>query len=144
MNHWFADEHTGSRWRIQEQPRTELSIGFREGPAFGRRYEIFCGPIKIGAMEISASYPYTVGNKNIRASIELMWVRLLSWDTLTNFLGAVATHINSAGDSNNAIRIQSAMARSLWDSLKIENQDFGLNWGELEMTLEGRGDFYFL
>jgi hypothetical protein len=143
MNWWFADEHTRSRWRIQELPKTELSIGFYDSPAFGRRYEIFRGPTKLGAMEISASYPYKVGNKNIQASIELMWVRLLSWDTLTDFLGSVSTHINTAGDSDNFIRIQSAMARSLWDSLRISDQDLGLNWGELEMTLEGSADFYF-
>ena len=141
INWWFTDD--GSRWRIQERSKTELNIGFYDSPTFGRGYEVFCGPIKLGTMEISASYPYTADEKNIRLSIELMWVRLLSWDALMDLLGSVATHINSAGDSSNVMRIQSAIARSLWDSLRIEDEDLGLNWGDLEVTLVSRAEFYF-
>ena len=143
MNWWFSDEHSGSRWRVQELSTTELNIGFYDSPSFGRTYEVFLGPIKLGRMEISASYPYSHDEKKIRLSIELMWVRLLYWDTLTDFLGSAATHVNSTGDFNNVTRIQSAMTRSLWDSLRIEDEDLGLNWGDLEITLEGSASFYF-
>ena len=143
VNCWFADTHSGSRWRIQEQPKTELNIGFYDSPAFGRGYEVFCGPIKLGTMEISAAYPYKADARNVRLSMQLMWVRLLSWDALMDLLGSVATHINSPGDHNNVMRIQSAMARSLWDSLRIEDEDLGFNWGDLEITLEGTAAFYF-
>jgi hypothetical protein len=142
MNWWLADQHVGSRWRIQELPKTELSIDFRDSPEFGRTYEIFCGPIKLGCMEISASSRYE-RTKKVQASIELEWVRLLSWDNLTSFLSAVATHVNSADDFNNFANIQGSMSRCLWDSLVVRDQDLGLDWGSLEVTLQGMADFYF-
>jgi len=141
LNRWFIDNV--SRWRVQELPVTELSIGFHDIPSFGRRYEVFSGPIKLGLLEISASYPYDINQKNVCACVELMWARLLRWDVLMDLLGSVAVHINSPNTSS-VDRIQSAMIRSLWDSLHIADQDSGLDWGNLAITLQGTAAFYFI
>lgn len=79
----------------------------------------------------------------IGSAVRRSGVRLLSWDTLMDFLSAVASHVSSGGDVSNVARIQSAMGRALWDSLIVGHQDLGSDWGELELTLEGRADFYF-
>ena len=43
VNWWLADEHVGSRWRLQELPETELRLHgvFDYGPTFGRSYAVF-------------------------------------------------------------------------------------------------------
>lgn len=112
---------------MQEQPKTELTIGVYDSPAFGRRYDVFCGPTKLGILEIQASYPYTAEKPNVRASTSLMWVRLLSWDTVMKFLSCIALHIDDVGDLGNSARIQGAMNRSLWNSLIVHDEDLGLD-----------------
>jgi hypothetical protein len=144
LNWWLSDKHTGSRWRVQEQAQTELTIGAYDSPIFGRRYDVFCGPTKLGILEVAAMYPYTAQKPNIRASINLTWIRLLSWDTVMDFLGSVAAHVDDDVDSHgNSLRIQNAMNRCLWDSLVIHYEDFGLDWGDLDVTLQGSARFYF-
>lgn len=143
VNWWLSDEHSWSRWRIQEIADTELRHGFRDSPSFGRTFEIYCGPTKLGTLEISASYSYDLDKNEIRASIELVWVRLLSWDTVVDFLHAIAIHIDSSNSFDSGLRIQAAMSRCLWDSFIIHDEDLGLEWGELTLTLQGFAKFYF-
>jgi hypothetical protein len=121
-----------------------LKIGDYDSPNYGRRYEVFCGPRKLGTLEIKAAYKYET-EKIVRASIKLIWVRLLSFEILAGFLRAIATHIDSEKNNGeeNRTRIHSAITRSLWNSLNISDDDSDLDWGELEATLEGNADFYF-
>lgn len=140
LNWWFADDYSDSRWRIQELSTTELMLGFHEDPSFGRRYEAFCGPTKLGLIEISGIY---TDEREVLATVELRWIRLLNWDTVVSFLDSLALHIDQRGSSENKARIQSAMNRSLWDSLMITDGDEGLDWGTLDVTLIGSADFYF-
>jgi hypothetical protein len=143
VNWWFAEDYNQSRWRLQELKDTELKIGNYDSPSYGRRYEVFCGPTKLGTLEIRAAYKYNVSETNVNASIELQWVRLLGFDTLAEFLGGVATHIDSSEESGK--RIHAEITRSLWNSLDITPDDYDglLDWGELEITLTGNAQFYF-
>jgi len=143
LNAWLANKFTGSNWRVQELPKTTLTLdAIDDQPTFGRRYEVFCGPNKLGRLEITASYPYDTEARQVRASIKLDWVRLLSWDTVMDFLQAVSVHISSDGDQSNAHLLNAAMSRSLWNSLQVHSEDLGLDWGDLEVTVRGRADHY--
>lgn len=143
VNWWLSDERAGSSWRLQEMADTELRLSNSDSPEFGRRYEIYRGPIKSGVLEISANLlRYHDGKKGIWATIELQWVRLLSYEAVTDILSAIATHVDSSVESSH--RIHGAMTRALWDSLSID--DDGLNesnWGTLEVSFEGEAEFYF-
>lgn len=142
VNWCFEDRYSSSRWRLQELKDTALQIGRDDSPSYGRRYEVFCGPTKLGTLEIKPSYDYATTN-NVRASIDLNWVRLLSWDTLVTFLSGVAWHIDSRDTrEENWGRIHSAITRSLWNSLNINDDDYDGDWGTLEVSLTGNADFY--
>jgi hypothetical protein len=135
-----------SRWRLQELAETELksaALVLEDYPRFGRKYQIFCGPEPLGGLEITNSHTYTNDEKNVHAAIELEYVRLLQWETVVEFLNSCASYISDAGDVTNTMNIQVAMNRSLWDSLGIADEDFGLNWGSLEVSLLGSAPYYF-
>ena len=75
-----------------------------------------------------------------------MWVRLLSWETVVDILGTIESHIcDRDQNSKEEHRIGAALNRALWNSLTISGYDFGgaVDWGELEVTLQGRAPFYF-
>jgi hypothetical protein len=146
VNWWLADEHLGSRWRLQELADTHLQIGFRDSPAFGRRYELYFGPQKLGTLEVTAGYHPRFA-RTYNATIELMWVRLLPWEAVTTILRTIADHIcdnDKASHDAASIAINGAMTVALWDSLEITGYDFGgaTDWGNLELTLSGPAPFY--
>jgi len=144
VNWCFDDKHSSSRWRLQELKDTELQIGRDGSPSYGRRYEVFCGPTKLGTLEIEPSYDYDT-TKNVRASIELKWLRLLSFDTLVTFLSGIAWHIDSRDiREENWGRIHSAITRSLWDSLNISDDGYDGDLGHAgeEISLTGNANFY--
>jgi hypothetical protein len=134
-----------SRWRLQELAKTELvgALALEDMPSYGRRYQIFCGPQRLGVLEIRNSYPYTAEEKKVHASIELEWVRLLPWDTVVQFLHCCADYISDAGDVRNSTSIQAAMNRCLWEGLRISDEDYELNCGTLEVSLFGSAPYYF-
>jgi hypothetical protein len=147
VNWWLADEHVGSRWRLQELATTELTLGSGDDPEFGRRYEVYCGPKKLGTLEVAANWDYHE-KRNVRALIGLQWVRLLQWETLSDFLGAIAIHICDGDQSSQSLAqgtINTALAAALWNSQIISSEDFGeaVDWGNLEVTFRGNAPFYF-
>jgi hypothetical protein len=147
VNWWLADANFGSRWRLQELSDTGLKIGFMDSPVFGRRYAVFCGSIKLGTMEVQAGSDYARENTTVLATIQLMWVRLLEYDSLMAFFEAILLHIADDAKSEDAARrsIHQALTQSLWDSLVIrdDNLDGEIDWGNLEVTLQGRASWYF-
>lgn len=147
VNWWLADEHEGSRWRLQELSDTHLMIEFRDYPAFGRRYQLYYGPVKLGILEVTAAH-HPRSARKYRATIELEMVRLLPYEAVTGFLGEIAEHICDNDDlSRNATSnaIHAAMSVALWNSLEITGYDFGgaVDWGRLQVNLHGSAAFYF-
>jgi hypothetical protein len=143
VNSVLADEN--SRWRLQELAKTALvgPLALEDMPSYGRRYQIFCGPQRLGVLEITNSYPYTADEKKVHASIRLEWVRLLDWETVVKFLDWCAAFIGDAGDVTNRTSIRTAMNRCLWDSLSISDED-NEGWRTtLEVKLFGRATYYF-
>jgi hypothetical protein len=142
LNRWFGDEYTASRWRVQERSNAELHIDYFDYPLFGRSYEVFYGATKLGILEVRASQFYQK-DRVVIASIEIEWVRLLPWATVAEFPHVVAMYVRSPNNDDSTARIQTALNRALWDSLVVHDQDLGLDWGQLELSLEGNAEFYF-
>jgi hypothetical protein len=149
VNWWLGDEDVGSPWRLQELPNTELSIGFRDTPSFGRRYDIFYNQVRLGTLEIYPGYPYSAEQQTVYTAIELEWVRLLDFDTLRGFLENIASHVcnndtRSKEYLETRVYIDRALSRVLWQNQRITQFDFdGQGYGELELLLEGSPVRYF-
>ena len=83
--------------------------------------------------------------------IELHWVRLLSYDTIADFLSAIASYTcdskpNDGKYTNPHQAIVGALTKALWENQQItEFADLdGQGWGDLECTFVGLAtDWYF-
>lgn len=149
VNSWLADEYVNSRWRLQELPKTELSLGFRDSPEFGRCYKIFYNQTHLGELEISPAYKYTTEAPQVFTSIEIRWVRFLSYSDIRDFLAAIAMHVtdprpNSAEAVDVRQNINSALTETLWDlhrTSKYPEFD-GQDWGEIALSFHGSAEYY--
>jgi hypothetical protein len=153
VNWWLSDEDFGSRWRLQELPGGDvrLNVSFSDGPILGRCYEIFHNQVRLGRLEIRPGYKYDAATPKVITEIELDMVRLLTFDNITEFLGAIAMHVckkhpedGEYFDANQAIL--GALTKALWESQTItEYRDLDApDWGELELHLQGNAsDWYF-
>jgi hypothetical protein len=146
VNWWLADEHIESRWRLQELPDGDLSlnVNFSDGPTLGRCYDIFHNQVRTGRLEIMPGYPYTAESRTVMTDIEVESVRLLSFDSITEFLGAIAMHVcdskNKTDETSDVHQaITTALTKALWKNQQItEFEDLdGQDWGELELHLQG-------
>lgn len=150
VNWWLADEHFGSRWRLQERPDGDvrLNVDFSDGPRLGRCYDVFYNQVCLGRLEIRPGYDY-LETPRLITEIELNSVRLLHFDTITDFLGAVAMHTCDGKDkdsSNVGQAITIAATKALWQNQQITEFDDldGQDWGDLELHLNGAvPDWYF-
>src|SRR5262249_30438907 len=97
-----------------------------------------------GRLEIRPRHPYNDATPEVITEIELRWVRLLSYDTIDDFLGAIAgfvcdrnTKDGKYTDPNQAI--VGALTKALWGTQEItEFGDLdGQGWGELQCTFVG-------
>jgi hypothetical protein len=149
VNRWLAEDYFGGTpWRLQELPDTELKLGYREGPDFGRRYAIFYNQVSLGTLEVSPGYRYSTEKPVVRSHVELDWVRLIAFDTIRGFLDVIALH---ACDANavtaeyveTRVCIDRALTRALWQTQHIMQSDLdGTDYGELELRLEGSAAWY--
>jgi hypothetical protein len=152
VNWWLADEHVGSRWRLQELPDDDLRLNVpNDGPTVGRCYDIFHNQARLGRLEIRPGYEYNAATPKVLAEIELECVRLLSFDNIAGVLGDIAMHVckkhpedGEYFDANQAI--VGVLTKALWESQTItEYRDLDApDWGELELHLQGNAsDWYF-
>jgi hypothetical protein len=149
VNRWLAEDYFGGTlWRLQELPQTELQLGYRERPDFGRRYAIFHNQVKLGTLEVSPSFHYSTEKPVVRSHVELDWVRLIGFDTIREFLDVIALHVSDA-DPHTAeyietrVCIDRALTRALWQAQHIMQSDLdGTDHGELELCLEGSAAWY--
>ena len=151
VNLWLADEFEDFSCRLQELPDTELRLGgISDMPHFGRRYAIFHNQVRVGTLEVSPGFPYGVENRNVRATIELNWVRLLAFDAVVGFLADIAKHVSDP-DPNSEEYLQTdlgiiyALTRVMWQTQQIS--EFGMDgedWGDLELQINGSASWYFV
>lgn len=121
-----------------------LNVEFSGGPSLGRCYAIFHNQVQLGKLEISPGYPYSAETPNVFTEIELESVRLLSFENITDFLGAIAMHVCNSkqkSDENSDLHqaIADAVMKALWQTQQITeyaNLD-GQDWGDLELHLRG-------
>jgi hypothetical protein len=69
VNRWLAECYFGGStpWRLQELPDTELKLGYRERPDYGRRYAIFYNQVSLGTLEVSSGYRYSTEKPVVRS-----------------------------------------------------------------------------
>lgn len=123
LNRWFSERDGQCPWRLQELPETELKLSFYDSPSFGRRYEVYHNRVRLGEMEVAPAYQYAPDNPIIYADIELDWVRLLSFDQITDLLHGIAYHLCSDSIQDATSRIHVALTKLLWNDLKITGTD---------------------
>jgi hypothetical protein len=136
---------------LQELPETELKLGYREHPDFGRRYAIFYNQVSLGTLEVSPGSPgYRYGTEKpvVCSHIELDWVRLIGFDTIRGFLEVIALHVcnaevDTAEYAATRVYIDRALTKVLWQTQYIMQSDLdGTDYGELELCLEGSAAWY--
>jgi hypothetical protein len=135
----------GGPWRLQELPDTHLKLRFSDSPSFGRSYAIFYNQVRLGALEISPGFRDSTQHPTVRTEVELEWVRLLAYDTISGFLDHIASQVCNPDPSTREYfqaraGIHSALTSALWNAQIIhqfntdeENFDFG------ELTLQFNG-----
>jgi hypothetical protein len=147
VNWWFATPDIGGPWRLQELADTELRLGFHDSPTYGRRYDIYHNQVRAGSLELRASYL----DGEVIANIRIEWPRLLTATTIRDLLGIIALHIcNPAPTSEGYRQAQAAITSCLTDTLwqtqhisRYDRHDDSPDYGELDLRLEGAGEFYF-
>jgi hypothetical protein len=147
VNWWLADRDHEGPWRLQELPDTELKLVFSDMPDFGRRYDIFHQQVRIGTLEVSPNPRYSFENPVVRGQIEIDWVRLLSFATLTTCLHAIALHIcdpdpNSREYVQASSAVTGALLHALWDAYEIDDFNLEPGFGKLELHLNGSALWY--
>src|SRR5262249_51127525 len=97
INSVLADPHGPTPWRLQELPKSELTLGglgLSDRPSWGRRYAVFHNQIRLAEIEVAPAYQYTTETPHVRVYIGLDWVRLLGFGTIRNFLTEIAMFIS--------------------------------------------------
>jgi hypothetical protein len=154
VNWWLADPHVGGPWRLQELPEMELMLSYSDMPDFGRRYAIFHNQVRLGELEISSGRHYDAENPVVRTNIQMNWVRLLSFATLSGFLYSIAEHVCGPDQTANETdpiaqgarsSIDAALTRVLWHTQQIDEFDISdADYGTLELQFNGFAtDWYF-
>ena len=141
VNSWLGDEHVGSRWRLQERPDGDLSLArtFEDGPTLGRCYDIFYNQVRLGRLEIEPGVHYSAENPKLLTSIEIDWVRLLSFEAVVSFLAYIADHVcKDGGERMQASQsIHFALTKVLWKTQRFEEHNPDEDWGKLKLRLNG-------
>jgi hypothetical protein len=141
-------------FRLQELGDTAITGSLREGPAYGRRYDIYYNQCKIGRLQICAGLDrhFDPQNKSVEAEIVLDPPTMLPYSDVYGFLQHVASLVTSAGrpkypfeTAENATeyvhalsKIRDAIIELLWNMQRDEN------WlPELTIELSGTPDHYY-
>ena len=140
VNRWFA---AYSPWRLKQLPDDDvrLNVDFSSGPIFGRCYAIFHNQVELGRLEIQPQLPtYDTATPEVITEIELHSVRLLSYDTIADFLSVIAMYVCDSNPkdgksyTNPNEAIVGALTKALWETQRIT--EFA-DWGELSLRFNG-------
>jgi hypothetical protein len=152
VNEWLVDPYligpTGSPWRLQDLPKTDLlNLGGRDGPTYGRCYAVFHNQIRLGEIEIRPDSEYSADNPCVTVHIELDWVRLLAAGTIRGFLIDIATHISEYRPGTVQYlqtnqQIDLALTAVLWETQEISEYGLEPGYGQIGMELRGLAGFY--
>jgi hypothetical protein len=150
VNWWLADEYVGSRWRLQELPKTELTLHevFDYGPTFGRSYAVFYNQVQIGELEVEP-HQYSAERPRVLTRIHLDYARLLPFHTIRDFFDAIAMHTCYYGSQGKEYlaaqqEINRAMTEALWQSNQVDVYDIRAHdSGEINLQLDGIASWYF-
>jgi hypothetical protein len=155
VNSWLAGKYVESCWRLQDLPdwTVLLNVDHSYGPAIGRCFEIFHNQVKLGRLEIQARYNYSPETPHVITEVHLHSVRLLSFESITEFLRIIAMFVCDQkaqyedGDfcSNVNQAISTALTEALWQTQEISEFDDldGQDWGELSLHLDGQASSYY-
>lgn len=142
--------------RLQELRDTSIS-GSRadEGPAYGRRYDIYYNRCKIGLLEICASldrvFDPAVKSVDVEITINAVPPTVLPYSDVYGFLSTVASLVTSRSKPKYAhlpngeteyddalSSIRTAMAELMWNTRSEADA-----WTELSIRLSGTPDHYY-
>lgn len=148
INWWLAEDPSGSPWRLQELPDTELKLGPWYEPAFGRRYAIFYNQVNLGTLEVYALTDYCKDAPTVSSELEMELVRLLPFNAIRAFLTGIALHVacnDQLGKdySQSCSAIDQALLAAVWQAQRISPYDLDPDYGELELQLTGSAVWYF-
>lgn len=121
VNWSLSSEHEPTPWRLQQRADTKALHHFTDHPILARRYDVFHNQALMGQLELSAGYPYEPPERTVRASVELMFTRLLALDDVRRFLGTIAEHVCSVDRHAPATiqayqAIQHSLLSVVWES----------------------------
>lgn len=149
VNWWLGEEYNARPWRLQELPEVDLSLhgDFRYGPRYGRSYAIFHNQERLGTLEISPGTQYSAETPRVITRIQLEFVRVLSFDTIRNFLTDIADHTRDLDDTKERFQAEQAIDRALtevlWRMSHVSRfPRFGEDYGELNLRLDGTATWY--
>jgi hypothetical protein len=151
VNWWLADEHTASRFRLQDLPDGDLSLNvdFSYGPTLGRSFAIYYNQTRLGRLEISPGNEYKRGVPEAYTSVEINWARFFAFVELTEFLNAIAWHVTTGNPKSDDFRqarssINASLTRTLWDNYRVSELDHAddQDWGELTVSFHGTASCY--
>jgi hypothetical protein len=153
VNSWLTDPYVhphNSPWRLQELPKSELSLWAGDGPNYGRTYAVFHNQVSVGEIEIEPDWKYSTQNPRVTVHIELDWVRLLHFETIRSFLTDIATHVSEyhpgTVDYVQANQeIDRAMTSVLWNALKAPQHSYENEPSydaQIEVELTGSASYY--
>jgi hypothetical protein len=102
--------------------------------------------VRLGTLEVH-DYFYDTSPRVI-AELELEDVRLLSFDSVRDFLVAIALHTcDPAPGSKEYIDAQQAIDRAMtavvWEAIRVSEYDFGADYGQIDLRLDGSAEWYF-
>jgi hypothetical protein len=125
-----------------------LNVDHSCGPTIGRCFAVFHNQVQLGRLEIRASYNYSPQTPYVITEVRLDSVRLLSFDSIIEFLRIIAMHVcdekakYEEGESRSNVNeaITTALMEALWQTQEIsEFADLdGQDWGELSLHLHGQ------
>ena len=159
---WFFGEAVNgelqdSATRIQEINSTDLSLPphSMDGPAYGRRYEIFYNQVKIGLLEIEANsgWPPNKWDKSVFAHIALdrVPVTALPHHAVRGFLGTIAGLVTSEKKPRGSTSeyehasstINYEVAETMWGVLHAYTLAEPFGGDDLAVHLSGTPDRYY-
>jgi hypothetical protein len=151
VNSWLTDPYVhphNSPWRLQELPKSDLSLWAGDTPNYGRTYAVFHNQVRIGEIEIEPDWKYSAQNPRVTVHIELDWVRLLSFGTIRSFLVDIATHVSEYRPGTLEYvqtnqQIDLAMTSVLWETQEVSQYGFENEpgHGQIEVELSGLASF---
>lgn len=140
LNNVLEDEP----WRVQELPNAEIS-GLHDTPLYGRRYEVFYNQHKLGILQVYAGASYSASKPTVRTEIELMFARLIPFDSISGFVSFVAmfTASSSREEMEKAtLGAQRAAIDRLWQIEYDPDLDDRSSGGSIEIQFDGSAENY--